>query len=58
LDAEEEENAFIALSYDAIIPQNTHVEIANVHDPWNLCINNSLSRAQPVTAKLIPICNG
>ena len=28
MDAEEEENAYIALSYEAITPDNTHVEIA------------------------------
>ena len=54
LDAEEEENAYIALSFDQIKPDNTHVEIATYTILGYLCINNPLSRAQSVTTQLVP----
>ena len=58
LDAEEEENAFIALSFDAIDSRKHPRGNCNLHNPWNMRINNSLSRTQPVTKKLIPSRNG
>ena len=44
LDAEEEENAYIALTFDQIQPDNTHVEIATYTILRNMRLHNPVSR--------------
>jgi len=53
IDAEEEENVFVALNFDEVTPEHTHVEIAS-YTILGICASIiPISRTQPISTQLL-----